>query len=62
MKGALATLLFTAVAFQAGLGMVRPPGSDVEALTPGTLEGPIFPAQRMDVGLALFEAEEVVHI
>ena len=42
IEGALAALLFTAVALQARLGMVGAPGSDVEALTAGTLE-PIFP-------------------
>src|SRR5262249_3157975 len=51
IEGALAALLFAAVAFQAWLGVVGAPGTDVEALTAGTLEGPIFPAQRMDVGL-----------
>src|SRR4029450_6421502 len=54
IESALAAPLFTAVAFQAWLGMVRAPGADVEALTAGTLEGPIFPAQRMDVGLTRF--------
>jgi hypothetical protein len=62
IEGALAALLFTAVAFQAWLGMVRAPWSDVEALTAGTLEGPIFPAQRMDVGLTRFGVEEVVQM
>ena len=62
IEGALAALLFTAVAFQAWLGMVRAPWSDVEALTAGTLEGPIFPAQRMDVGLTRFGVEEVVEM
>jgi len=62
IEGALAGLLFTAVAFQARLGMVGAPGPDVEALTAGTLEGPIFPAQRMDVGLTRFGVEEVVEV
>jgi len=30
------------------------------ALTPRTLEGPILPAQRMDVGLTRFGVEEVM--
>src|SRR5215813_8480367 len=51
IEGALAALLFTAVALQARLGVVGAPGPDVVALTAGTLEGPIFPAQRMNVGL-----------
>jgi len=62
IEGALAGLLFTAVAFQARLGMVGTPGPNVEALTAGTLEGPIFPAQRMDVGLTRFGVEEVVEM
>ena len=37
IKGALAVPRFTAVAFQAWLGMVRALGADVEALTAGTL-------------------------
>jgi hypothetical protein len=62
IEGALAALLFTAGAFQAWLGVVRAPGTDVEALTAGTLEGPIFPAQRMDVELTRFGVEEVVEM
>jgi hypothetical protein len=62
VEGALATLLFAAVAFQARLGVVGAPGPNVVALAPGTLEGTIFPPQRMDVRLALFEAEELVDI
>jgi len=62
VEGALATLLFAAVAFQARLGVVGAPGPNVVALAPGTLEGTIFPPQRMDVCLALFEAKELVDI
>ena len=62
IEGAFAALRFAAVAFQARLGGVRAPWSDVEALTAGTLEGPIFPAQRMDVGLTRFGVEEVVEM
>jgi hypothetical protein len=62
IEGALAALLFTAVAFQARLGVVGAPRPDVEALTAGTLEGPIFPAQRMEVGLTRFGVEEVVEM
>jgi hypothetical protein len=62
IAGALAALLFTALAFQAWLGMVRAPGPDVEALTAGTLEGPILPAQRMDGGLTRCGVEEVVEM
>jgi hypothetical protein len=56
IEGALASLLFTAIAFQTGLGMVRTPWSDVEALTAGTLEGSIFPAQHMG-GYSIKKAE-----
>jgi hypothetical protein len=62
IEGTLAALLFTTVAFQSGLVVIGPPGSDVEALTSGTLEGPIFPAQRMDIGLTRFGIEEVVEM
>src|SRR5262249_27524874 len=44
IEGALATLLFTAVAFQAGLVVVGAPRTDVVALTPRTLEGSILPS------------------
>jgi hypothetical protein len=62
IEGALATLLFTAVAFEAGLVVVGAPGPDVVALTPRTLEGSLFPPQRMDVGVTLIDVEEVVDI
>jgi len=62
IEGALATLLFAAVAFQARLGVIGTPGPDVVALTPRTLEGPVFPAQRMDVGLTRVGVEEVVEM
>src|SRR4029450_6415975 len=62
IEGALAGLLFTAVAFQAGLVVVATPRTDVVALTPRTLERPLFPAQRMDVGLTRFGVEEVVQM
>src|SRR4029453_6450308 len=62
IAGALAALLFPAGALQAWLGMIRAPWSDVEALTAGTREGPIFPAQRMEVGLTRFGVEEMVEM
>src|SRR5919202_305976 len=62
IEGALATLFFAAVALQARLGMVGAPGPDVVALTAGTLEGPIFPAQRMNVGVTLCGVEELVDV
>jgi hypothetical protein len=42
--------------------VVCPPGIDVLALAPRTLERTIFPSQRMDVGLTLFGVEELVDI
>jgi hypothetical protein len=60
IEGALAT--FTPVAFTPGAIVVRPPRIDVLALAPGILEGAIFPAQRVDVGLALSDVEEVVDV
>jgi len=60
MKSALAARLLTAVAFQSGLVVIRPPGTDVEALTAATRAGPLFPAQRLDVGLTGFGMEEGV--
>ena len=42
--------------------MVRASASNVVALAPRTLEWTIFPAQRMDVALALFGIEELVDI
>jgi hypothetical protein len=62
IKGTLTGLLFTAVALQAGLVVVGAPRTDVVALTPRTLEWPIFPAQCMDVGLTRFGVEEVVQM
>jgi hypothetical protein len=62
IEGALAPPLFTAVALQAGLVVVGAPRTNVVALTAGTLEGSIFPAQRMEVGLTHFGVEEVVEM
>src|SRR5215471_15641638 len=62
IEGPLAALLFTAVAFQPRLVVVRPPRTDMVALTVGTLEWTLFPPQRMDVGLARFGVEEVVEM
>jgi hypothetical protein len=42
--------------------VVRAPGADVLALTPGTLEQAIFPPQHMDVRVTLVEVEELVDI
>ena len=62
IAGVLAGLLFPAVALQSRLLVVRPPRTDVVALTAGTLQGPLFPAQRMEVGLTRVGAEEVVEM
>jgi hypothetical protein len=59
IEGALAGVLFTAGAFQSGLVVVRAPGTDVVALTAGTLEWAIFPPQRMDIGLTRCGVEEL---
>src|SRR5215831_4876076 len=62
IEGAFAALLFATVTFQSGLGVVRAPRADVETLTAGALEGPIFPAQHMDIGLTRFRVEKVVEM
>ena len=60
IKGALAAV--TPGAFAAGSVVIRPPRIDVLALAPGTLQGPIFPPQRMDIGLTLVDIEELVKV
>jgi hypothetical protein len=60
IEGALAGFLFTAVAFQSCLVVVRAPRADVVALTAGTLEWAILPPQGMDIGLTRFGVEELV--
>ena len=60
MAGALAARRFPAVAWQARLGVLGTPGTDVEALTAGTLEGPILPAQRREGGVTRVGVEEGV--
>jgi hypothetical protein len=62
IEGALAGLLFTAVALQSGLVVIRAPGTNMVTLTPGALQKPIFPAQPMDVRLTRFGVEEVVEM
>src|SRR5215471_4819129 len=62
IEGTLTVLLFTAVALQSGLVVVGTPRTDVVALTPRTLEGPILPAQPMDIGLTRFGVEEGVQM
>jgi hypothetical protein len=60
VEGALAAV--TPVAFAPGAVVVRAPRINVLALAPGTLEGTIFPPQRMDVGVTLVDVEEVMYI
>src|SRR5438128_9680765 len=60
IEGALAAV--APVAFAPGSVVVIPPRIDALALAPGTLEGPIFPPQRMDVSVALVNIEEVVDV
>ena len=57
VEGALAAV--TPVPFTPGSIVVIPPRIDVLALAPGTLEGAIFPPQRMDVDLAGFYTEQL---
>jgi hypothetical protein len=62
IEGALAGVLLIAVALQAGLVGVRAPGTNVVALTAGTWEWAIFPAQRMEIRLTRFGVEELVQM
>jgi hypothetical protein len=60
IEGALAAV--TPVAFTAGAVVVCTPRINILALAPGTLKGPLFPPQRMDVGVTLIDVEEVVEV
>ena len=60
VEGARAAV--TPVAFTPGAIVVRPSRIDVLTLVSGTLEQPIFPPQRMDVGLTLVDIEELVKV
>jgi hypothetical protein len=60
IEGALAAV--TPVAFASGTVMVCPPRIHVLALAPGTLQGTIFPPQRMDISVTLSDVEEAVDI
>src|SRR5215831_16130933 len=62
IEGALAGLLSTAVALQSRLVVISAPRTDMVALTSGALQEPIFPAQRMDIGLTHFGVEEFVEM
>ena len=60
VEGALTAV--APVPFASGSIVIIAPWIDSVALAPGTLEGTIFPSQRMDVGLTLFGVEEVVDV
>src|SRR5262249_55383937 len=62
LKVRLQPCFFTPIALQTGLVVVGAPWTDVVALTPRTLEGPILPAQPMDIGLTRFGVEELVQM
>jgi hypothetical protein len=59
-EGALAAV--TPVAFASRSVVIRAPAANVRALAAQTLQRTVFPPQRVDVGLALFSVEEVVHM
>jgi hypothetical protein len=42
--------------------VVRPPGIDVLALAPRTLERTLFPPEGMDVGLTVVGVEELMDV
>jgi hypothetical protein len=48
------------VAFQPWPIMIGPPGPNVVALAPGTVERAIFPPEHMEIGLAGIGIEELV--
>jgi hypothetical protein len=60
VEGPLAAV--TPIAFAPGSIVVLPPRIDILALAPRTLEGPIFPPQRMNVNLTLVDVEELVDV
>ena len=60
IEGALAAVAPVALAPRAVV--VRPPGIDVLALAPGTLEWAVFPPECMNVGVTVFGVEELVDI
>jgi len=60
VEGTLAAVAPVALAPRAVV--VRPPGIDVLALAPGTLEWAVFPPECMNVGVTVFGVEELVDI
>src|SRR5215468_4171333 len=60
VEGALAAV--APVAFAARSVVVLPPRIDVVTVTAGTLQGAIFPSERMDIGVACVRVEELVEM
>jgi hypothetical protein len=60
VEGPLAAVAPVALAARAVV--VCPPGIDLLALAPRTLERTIFPPERVDVGVTVFGVEELVDI
>jgi hypothetical protein len=60
VEGALAAV--APVAFASGSVVVLPPRIDVVTVTPGTLQGAIFPSERMDISVACVRVEELVEM
>jgi hypothetical protein len=60
IEGPLAAVAPVALAPRAVV--VLPPGIDILALAPGTLERTLLPPERMDVGVTVFGIEELVDI
>jgi hypothetical protein len=54
--------VFAAVAFEARSVMISTPGTNLLAVAMGTLQGAIFPPQRMDIGMARVGMEELVEL
>jgi hypothetical protein len=60
IEGALAAI--APVAFTPGAIVIRASRINVVALAPGTLQRTLFPPQCMNVGLALFDVEELMQM
>jgi hypothetical protein len=60
VEGALAAV--APVAFAPRSIVVIAPWIHVVTLAPGTLQGTIFPPERMDVGVTLLDVEELVDV
>jgi len=60
IEGALAAV--APVAFTSGSVVISPPRIDILALAPGTLEGALYPPERVARGVAGSGVEELVDI